>query len=107
MPFLHGVRDTVIRDQAGTLLQEEPRKDGRSGRDNRRVRRQEWNKGPRFKEQLHLRKERTFGRIFGKTIGLEIVKRRVGSSVRIRKTSVKTLWRSRPMPKRKKGLHTA
>jgi hypothetical protein len=32
MPFLHGIRDTVIRDQAGTVLQEEPLKDGQSRR---------------------------------------------------------------------------
>jgi hypothetical protein len=35
MLFLHRARDTVIRDQAGTMLQEEPRKDRHSGRDVR------------------------------------------------------------------------
>jgi hypothetical protein len=35
--------------------------------------------------------------IFGKTIGLEIVKRTVGSSVRIRKMSDWTLQRGRPL----------
>jgi hypothetical protein len=51
--------------------------------------RHQWNKEPRLKEQLHLRKERTPRRIFGKTIGLEIVKQTVESSFRIRKTSAK------------------
>jgi hypothetical protein len=36
-----------------------------------------------LKKQLRLRKERAFGRIFRKTIGLGIMKRTVGSSVRI------------------------
>jgi hypothetical protein len=54
-----------------------------------------------FKEQLCLGKERTPGRIFGKTIGLEIVKRIVGSSVRIIKTSDWTLWRGRPRNERR------
>jgi hypothetical protein len=36
-----------------------------------------------FKEQLHLRKERTFDRFFGKTVGQEIVKQTVGYSVSI------------------------
>jgi hypothetical protein len=35
MPFLHGIRDTVIRDKARTKLQEEPLKDGRLGRNVR------------------------------------------------------------------------
>jgi hypothetical protein len=38
-----------------------------------------------LKEQLRLRKERISDRTFGKTIGLEIVKRTVGSSVRLEK----------------------
>jgi hypothetical protein len=33
MPFLHCARDTVVRDQAGTILYEEPLKDERSKRD--------------------------------------------------------------------------
>jgi hypothetical protein len=36
--FLHGVRDTLMRDQAGTVLQEEPLKDGRLRGDNGRTR---------------------------------------------------------------------
>jgi hypothetical protein len=38
MPFLHGLRDTVVRDQAGTVLQEAPLKDGRSRGDDGRAR---------------------------------------------------------------------
>jgi hypothetical protein len=51
-----------------------------------------------FEEQLCLRKETAPGRIFGKTIGLEIVKR----TVRSRTTSDWTWWRVGPPPKRKK-----
>jgi hypothetical protein len=61
------------------------------------------NQGPG--QQLRLRKERISGRIFGNTIGLEIMKRTVWSPVRIRKMSVRTLWRGRPPLKRKKRLH--
>jgi hypothetical protein len=39
MLFLHGIRDTVIRDQAGTVLQEELLKNKRSRGDNERTRR--------------------------------------------------------------------
>jgi hypothetical protein len=35
MPFLHRARDMVVRDQAGTVLQEEPLKDGFAGGDDR------------------------------------------------------------------------
>jgi hypothetical protein len=38
---------------------------------------------------------------------LEVVKRTVDSSFRIRKMDVRTLWRSRPPPKRKKSLLAA
>jgi hypothetical protein len=38
VPFLHGLRDAVVRDQVGTMLQEEPLKDGRSRGDNGRAR---------------------------------------------------------------------
>jgi hypothetical protein len=33
IPFLHRARDPVVKDQQGTMLQEEPRKCGRSERD--------------------------------------------------------------------------
>jgi hypothetical protein len=36
MPFLHGIKDTVVRDKARTMLQEEPLKHGCSGRNVRR-----------------------------------------------------------------------
>jgi hypothetical protein len=44
-----------------------------------------------LKKQLRLRKERTSGMIFRKTTELEIMKRTVRSSVRIRKMNVRTL----------------
>jgi hypothetical protein len=55
-----------------------------------------------LKEQLRLGSERTCGRIFRKALVLEIVKRRVEPSVRIRKMNVRTLWRGQSPPKRKK-----
>jgi hypothetical protein len=59
-----------------------------------------------FKEWLRLGSERTSGRIFGKTTGLEIATRAVVISSGLRKTSDGTLWKGRPPPKRKKRLHT-
>jgi hypothetical protein len=50
-----------------------------------------------LKEQLRLRKKRTSGRIFRKTVELEIEKRIVGSSTGLREVSDWTLWRSRPL----------
>jgi hypothetical protein len=55
---------------------------------------------------LRLRSEKTSGRIFGKTIGTGFVKQIVGPSIKLRKMNVRTLWRDRPPPKRKKRLHT-
>jgi hypothetical protein len=49
MPFLHGIRDTVVRDKARTRLCQEARKDRCSGRDSGKTRRHEWNKEPRLK----------------------------------------------------------
>jgi hypothetical protein len=46
-----------------------------------------------FKEQLRLGNERTTSRIYGKTIGLEIVKRAVRISSGMRKVTNWTLWR--------------
>jgi hypothetical protein len=50
-----------------------------------------------LKKQLHLRSERTSGRIFGKTIGLEIVKRIPGTFIRLQKMSVRTFWAVCPL----------
>jgi hypothetical protein len=41
----------------------------------------------------------TFYEALRQTIRLEIVKHTIRSSKRIQKTSVKTLWRSHPLPK--------
>jgi hypothetical protein len=43
---------------------------------------------------------------FRETLGLEIVKRTAGSSARIRKMSVRTLWKGRLSPKQKKRKFT-
>jgi hypothetical protein len=66
MTFLHGVWDTVIKDQGGI-----------------------W--------QLCLRKEKTFGRIFGKTLELEIEKQIVRSSCGLHEVGDWTLWRGQPL----------
>jgi hypothetical protein len=49
MSFLQSVRDTVVRDKARTMLQEEPLKDGRSGRASGETGRHRLNKEPRLK----------------------------------------------------------
>jgi hypothetical protein len=54
------------------------------------------------RRQPRLRKERTSGRIFRKTVQLEMKKRTVVSSTGLRKVSYWTMWRGRPPPKRKK-----
>jgi hypothetical protein len=56
---------------------------------------------PKHKEATTSGGERASGRILGKPIGLEIVKRAVRISSGLRKTNVWTLWRVRPPPKRK------
>jgi hypothetical protein len=75
MPFLHRGRDMVVRDQPGTMLQEEPRQDRCSGRDvgHNGIRDRD------LKEQQRLGSERTSRRIFRKVLMLEIVKQRWSS----------------------------
>jgi hypothetical protein len=73
----------------------------RKGRTLRRrqLMRQEGTNGTRnrdFEKQLRLGSERTTSGIHKKTIGLEIVKRAVGISSRLRKIRNWTLWRGRP-----------
>jgi hypothetical protein len=50
---------------------------------------------------IHLRSKTAFIKTIGQTRELEVAKQAVESSVRLRKMSVKTLWRSWPPPKRK------
>jgi hypothetical protein len=75
--FLHGVRDTVVRDKAMTRLCQEPRKDGCLGRDIRRIRRHQWHKELWHKtaamseegkdnQQRHQRMEQKIGATSGK-----------------------------------------
>jgi hypothetical protein len=52
-----------------------------------------------LKEQLRLGIERTSCRIFRMALMLEIVKRRIEPSDRIRKMNVRTFWRGLPPPK--------
>jgi hypothetical protein len=51
---------------------------------------------------IYVRKKRITSMIYRKTIELEIVKRAVGISSRLRRIRNWTLWRGRPPPKRKK-----
>jgi hypothetical protein len=88
VPFLYGVRDAVIKDR-------------RKG--------PECNGGIKDRSarlQIRLRKKRTSGRIFRRTVELEIEKRIVGSSSWLRKVSDWTLWRGGSPRKRKRRLHT-
>jgi hypothetical protein len=64
-PLSHFTMDIFVRGQAGAILQQEPLKDGSSRRHLGRNR--NCNNGYRhedFKEQLHLRMDRTSDRIF-------------------------------------------
>jgi hypothetical protein len=85
------------------------RRKGRSHKDptveKRRRKGPECNNGIRNRsasQQLRLRKERTSGRIFRKTVELEIEKRIVWPSTGLREVSDWTFRRSLPPPKRKK-----
>jgi hypothetical protein len=98
VPFLHSLRDTLLRVKARTEI---GRRSWAKPECNNDIRNRD------FKEWLRLGSEMTSGRIFGKAIGFQIVKRIFRTSVRIRKMSVSTLWRSRPLPKRKKIRLTA
>jgi hypothetical protein len=63
--------------------------------------------GVRDRDLLCLGIKENVNKALRQTIELEIIKQVVRSSFRIHKMSVKTLWRSRPRPNRKKGLATA
>jgi phage protein D len=58
------------------------------------------------KQKPHLGSRTTLGRIFRKTAELEVAKQIVETSIRLRKMSDWTLWRSRTRLKRKKRQHT-
>jgi hypothetical protein len=73
-------------------------------------------KGPKCKNgikdrdarwQLRLRKERTSNKTFRHTVELKVAKKIVGTSIKLRKMSVRTLLRSRPPPRRIKRLLAA
>jgi hypothetical protein len=124
VPFLHSVSD-----KARTRLCQEPRKNERSERDVRRN--PEGINGIRNRgagRQLLLRKERTTGNgirgrsrrqelrlgsvktlheVLGQTLELEVVKREVAFSSRLRKVIDWILWRGWSPPKRKKKPLTA
>jgi hypothetical protein len=56
VPFLNGIRNMVVRDQAGTVLEGEPIKDGCQEEKTDALGKQHWNKGPRFKGAAASRK---------------------------------------------------
>jgi hypothetical protein len=64
-------------------------------------------RGRSRRQELRLGSKATFYDALGQIIRLEFVMLTIRSSVRIRKMSAKTMWRSRLLPKRKKRLHTA
>jgi hypothetical protein len=73
-PFSHFTMDVFLRGQAGTLLQQEPLKDGCWRRDFGRNR--NCNDGYRnkdFNEQLRLRMNRTLERMFRQALALQIL----------------------------------
>jgi hypothetical protein len=67
MPFLHCTRDSVIRDQAS-----------------------------KDKTVPRTQKGRTSGKTVSKTTELEIAKQIVGTYIRLRKMSIRTLWSGQP-----------
>jgi hypothetical protein len=92
--FLFHARENVVREQVRIMLQEESlRTDVREEKTDSPGGHQ-CNKGPR--------KERTCGRIFSKTVELEVAKRAIEFSIVLRKVSDWTLWRDRPPPKKEK-----
>jgi hypothetical protein len=54
------------------------------------------------RQQLRLRNGRTSNKTFRQAAELDAVKQIVGTSIRLRKMSIRTLWGSRPPPTRKK-----
>jgi hypothetical protein len=95
-----------VRDKARTSLYQKPRKDRRLGRDVGETENIIGIRDRDIKKQLFLRKERTFVRIFKKTLELEVAKQIVGTSIRLRKMKEWTLRRGRSPPKRKRKQQT-
>jgi hypothetical protein len=78
--------------------------------EKRRQTQPKFNKGIKVrgrKEQLSLGRTGPVSEAVRQALVLEVVKLEARFSIRIPKTSVKILWRSRPQPKRKKRLPTA
>jgi hypothetical protein len=61
-------------------------------------------RGRRRRQELCLRSQKTLYETLGQTFKLEVMKRAVVTSIRRRKTSIRTLWRGRPPPKHKQEL---
>jgi hypothetical protein len=116
VPFLHGVRDIAVRTtkrQGCTKISERMDVADETSGETGRL---QCNKEPRFKmaatsgigrnnrqrqsrstwQKPNLGSRATLNRIFRKTVELEVAKQIVGPYV-----SVTTLWRGRPLPKRK------
>jgi hypothetical protein len=98
--ILHRASDTVVRDKTGTVLYEEPPK-GRTFEKRRRPQPECINgiTDGSLKEEMPLRSKGIFHDAFEQIIGLEVGNRAVESYFRIRKLSVRALWRSWLSPK--------
>jgi hypothetical protein len=59
-------------------------------------------RGRSRRQELRLGSRKAANDALGQTLELEVVKRVVGISIRLRKVSECTLWRRRPLPKRRK-----
>jgi hypothetical protein len=101
MPFLHGVRHTVIRDTGRTILYKEPEKSGRSKR-GVRGKQNATMAEPRPKGAIMSGKQGNVNKTSMETLELEIAHRIAQSSVWIRKISVRTLLRGLPPPTQNK-----
>jgi hypothetical protein len=92
------------RDLTGPTVEQRRRKNVPRGTSKgltleRRQARPEFNNGIRnqgLRKELRLGSKATFYEVLGQTTGLESVKQTVGTSIRLRKMCIRTLWRGRP-----------
>jgi hypothetical protein len=112
MPFLHGVRDALIKDRRLSTDDGErgPRTVVRGAPKGRTFQKRRWmqlkfNNGIRdrgLKQELCLGIKKTLYEAFRQTRELDVMKRAVVISIGLWKMSDWTLWRGRLPPKRKK-----
>jgi hypothetical protein len=106
-PSLQCKKETFVRVQAGTTLQEEHLRERCLGRDSRSTVCENGRLDRNFKDQLCLRMRRTSSRNYRTPMQLEVENRRVGSMTGVQDEIYWTFWKIRPPPKHKKEVRTA